>query len=178
MWQELKRLAGWLRKENEILGVWNEEKREVWGEDALKVWENSFRRLGIEDIEDNKFDKDFGQEILKENEELRMISEKEENENKELDGEIEAIELVQTRKAAGVDEHRRSDQERRGRTKICSFEISAEGVGTGKDSGGLGTGDCFPNFQRWRSERHTKLPRHYSVKHRWESVHPCAEHPS
>ena len=71
MWQELKRMAGWTTKEKEIQGVLNENQEEVWEEDALKVWENSFRKLGLEDLEDKTFDREFGQDIIRSNESSR-----------------------------------------------------------------------------------------------------------
>ena len=45
MWQELKRMAGWTSKskEKEIQGVLDDKQEEVFDEDAVKVWKNSFK---------------------------------------------------------------------------------------------------------------------------------------
>ena len=60
----------------EIQGVLNEKQEEVWDEEALKVWENSFKKLGLEDLEDKTFDRDFAKEIVSTNETFRTISER------------------------------------------------------------------------------------------------------
>ena len=107
MCQELKRLAGWTIKTKEIQGVLNDKQEEVWDEDALKVWENSFRKLGIEDLEDKTFDQDYFI-IVSKNDASQITSKNEEN--PELDREItgaevsKAITMLQRRKAAGIDE--------------------------------------------------------------------------
>ena len=108
MWQELKRLAGWTVKTKEIQAVLNDNQEEVRDEEALKVWENSFRKLGIEDLEDKTFDHEFAKSIVSGNDTSRITSENEEN--TELDHEITsaevttAITMLQRRKAAGIDE--------------------------------------------------------------------------
>jgi hypothetical protein len=108
MWQELKRLAGWTVKTKEIQAVLNDNQEEVRDEEALKVWENSFRKLGIEDLEDKTFDQEFARSIVSGNDTSRITSENEEN--TELDHEITraevttAITMLQRRKAAGIDE--------------------------------------------------------------------------
>jgi hypothetical protein len=110
MWQELKRMAGWASKEKEIQAVLDEKQEEVWDEEALKVWETSFKQLGIEDLDDKIFDKHFAQDRLNENENFKRDSQNLENEFKELDEDIsirelsEAIGMLQLRKAAGTDE--------------------------------------------------------------------------
>lgn len=67
MWQELKRMAGWNSKEKEIQAVLDDKQEEVWDEEALKVWETSFKKLGIEDLDDKIFDKHFAQDRLNDN---------------------------------------------------------------------------------------------------------------
>jgi len=110
MWQELKRMAGWTSKEKEIQTVLDEKQEEVCDEAALKVWETSFKKLGIEDLDDKSFDKHFGQGRLNENETFERASKNSKNETKELDKEIsieeinKAIGMLQIRKAAGIDE--------------------------------------------------------------------------
>ena len=56
MWKEFKKLSGWNKKEDMADTMLNENKEEVCGEEAQKVWKEAFRVLGVEDTEDKKFD--------------------------------------------------------------------------------------------------------------------------
>ena len=86
----------------------DDKQQEVFDEDAVKVWENSFKKLGIEDFEDKSFDREFGLGIQIKNHKSQTLSER--HVNAILDNEItneeikKAIDMLQTRKAAGVDE--------------------------------------------------------------------------
>ena len=71
MWKALKDLSGWTSRDTVSSTVLDEAKKEVEGEE---VWSESFRVLGIEDLEDGKFEKDFGQRVVREQEELRAQS--------------------------------------------------------------------------------------------------------
>ena len=79
-------------KRKEIQAVLNDNQEEVRDEEALKVWENSFRKLGIEDLEDKTFDQEFAKCIVSGNDTSRITSENEEN--TELDHEITRAEVT------------------------------------------------------------------------------------
>jgi hypothetical protein len=88
MWKELKTLAGWTRKEEISTTVTNEKKEEVCGEGVYEVWKESFRLLGVEDSKDTRFDVDFGEKIVNQQEEIREESYHPTNFNSRLDSPI------------------------------------------------------------------------------------------
>jgi hypothetical protein len=110
MWKELKTLAGWTRKEEISTTVTNEKKEEVCGEGVYEVWKESFRLLGVEDSKDTRFDVDFGEKIVNQQEEIREESYHPTNFNSRLDSPIninetvEAIKRLKLGKAAGNDQ--------------------------------------------------------------------------
>src|SRR6185312_11597044 len=116
MWRELKSLAGWDQKETLPRRILDEEDEEVEGTEALKIWASSFEKLGKENFEDPKFDREDSERIMD------AVRELEEREKREVEAEVppgEALDLLnlpitsddglfaflelQTGKAAGVD---------------------------------------------------------------------------
>ena len=85
MWKELKKLAGWTKRDETTDTVRNEKNEEVKGEGVLEVWKESFRLLGVEDRNDERFDIEFGEKVVKEQEEIREDSYLRSNYNQELD---------------------------------------------------------------------------------------------
>jgi hypothetical protein len=110
MWKELKKLARWTKKDKTPDTVRNEKNEEVSGEGILEVWKESFRLLGVEDRKDDKFDVEFGESVVKEQEEIEAESYHSHNYNQELDTPIHpteitgAIRRLKQGKAAGNDE--------------------------------------------------------------------------
>ena len=110
MWKELKKLSGWTSKEKISETVMNERKEEVSGEGVYEVWKEAFRVLGIEDAKDDKFDVEFGESVVREQESIREQSFDPLNVNLELDLPIndrevvEAIKRLKLGKAAGNDQ--------------------------------------------------------------------------
>src|SRR5690348_6899602 len=110
MWKELKTLSGWTRKEEISTTVTNEKKEEVCGEGVYEVWKESFRLLGVEDSKDKRFDVEFGEKIVHQQEEIYEESYHPSNFNSRLDSPInitetvEAIKRLKLGKAAGNDQ--------------------------------------------------------------------------
>ena len=110
MWKELKGLTQWTRKEEESDVMWNEKKEEVSGEAVKEVWKEAFYKLGIEDKEDKKFDREFCEKTIERQKELEVQSYSLENVKEELDKEIDeretedAVRRLKLGKAAGCDE--------------------------------------------------------------------------
>ena len=103
-------MSGWKKKEEIASTVIDENKQEVKGEEVLKVWEKAFHELGVENMKDEKFDIEFGEKILKKQEEIQFESFSPTNFKPELDSPInidetkEAIKKLKLGKAAGKDE--------------------------------------------------------------------------
>lgn len=70
MWKELKLFSGWSRKEEEPSTVLDDKKQEVSGDKIYEIWKEAFHALGIEDMKDERFDIEFGESILKQQEEM------------------------------------------------------------------------------------------------------------
>ena len=110
MWKELKKLTQWTRKEEGSETMMNEKKEEVGGEQVKDVWKAAFEKLGVEDVEDSKFDKEFCKDAIERQKELEVESYSLENVQEELDREIEeketedAVMRLKSGKAAGCDE--------------------------------------------------------------------------
>ena len=110
MWKELKALSGWSRKEDTSNTVLDEKKQEVSGEGVFEVWKEAFRVLGVEDMKDERFDVEFGEKVVKQQEEIYENSFEATNFRAELDSPIninetvEAIKRLKLGKAAGNDE--------------------------------------------------------------------------
>ena len=102
--------SGWMSKESISETVYDEKKQEVSGEKVLKAWKESFRVLGIEDPKDNRFDVEFGERIVSQQEEIYDASFDSDNYNPQLDAPIHpteterAIERLKSGKAAGDDQ--------------------------------------------------------------------------
>ena len=88
----------------------NERGEEVKGEEVKEVWKQAFRGLGIEDIEDEKFDVEFCKETIEQQKQLTIESYEEKNVQEELDKELDqrdtrdAVNRLKLGKAAGCDE--------------------------------------------------------------------------
>jgi len=110
MWKELKTLSGWQNKEKVSDVLFNERKEEISGEGVQEVWKEAFRVLGIEDAKDERFDHAFGEQVTREQEEIRERSHSAESVNEELDKAITfeevkaAVGRLKLGKAAGNDE--------------------------------------------------------------------------
>ena len=110
MWKELKKLTVWSRKDEISDVMLNEKKEEVCGEEVKEVWKEAFRVLGIEDIQDERFDTQFCKDTIEKQKEIEVNSYSEENVKEELDREIEeketqdAVIRLKTGKAGGCDE--------------------------------------------------------------------------
>ena len=106
MWWELKKLAGWSKREEAPEMVLNLNGEEVRGPQALEAWKTAFEQLGKENLEDNKFDKNFAEEAIQEEKEEPMREEV----TPELDEEItlnevkESIRKLKNGKAPGPDD--------------------------------------------------------------------------
>ena len=102
--------SGWMSKESISETVYDEKKQEVSGETVLEAWKESFRVLGIEDPKDNRFDVEFGERIVSQQEEIYDASFDSDNYNPQLDAPIHpteterAIERLKSGKAAGDDQ--------------------------------------------------------------------------
>jgi len=92
MWKELKALSGWRRKEKLEDTVLDEKREEVSGEEVIKVWREAFRKLGVEDVKDPKFDSVFCAQIIERQETIEAESREEKNFNPELDTPITEME--------------------------------------------------------------------------------------
>jgi len=110
MWKELKALSGWKNKDKLSETVLDEKKQEVCGEGVFEVWKESFRLLGIEDPKDKKFDVEFGERIVEQQEMIREESFDPKNCCSELDFECSeeevkaAVQKLKLAKAAGHDQ--------------------------------------------------------------------------
>ena len=106
----MKSLSGWSRKEVTPTTVWNEEKEEVRGDKAEEVWKEAFRVLGTEDMKEEKFDREFGERIVRQQEEIYEKSFEDSSFQSALDSPIylyetvEAIKRLKLGKAAGNDQ--------------------------------------------------------------------------
>jgi hypothetical protein len=82
----------------------------VCGEDVFEVWKESFRVLGIENPKDERFDVEFGEKIVENQEMIYEESFDSKNFRRELDTEcsvtevVEAIKRLKLAKASGSDE--------------------------------------------------------------------------
>lgn len=110
MWKELKALSGWNRKEEASDTVLDEKEHEVDGEGIMRVWKEAFQGLGIENVTDDKFDREFCEKTIKNVERIEEESYQEANANEALDSPItleetvEAIRRLKLGKSAGCDE--------------------------------------------------------------------------
>ena len=116
-WKKLKEVGGWKRKGGEKIPeiAVDEEGKEHDGQDALKVWRDSFFQLGIENLEDQDCDRGFARKVeaevrrfeREEDEEEKEGNDKEEREklNNEITQEEvnKAINRLKNEKAAGTD---------------------------------------------------------------------------
>ena len=66
MWKELKKVARWTKKTMLPDSMLDEQGEEVRGKQAEEVWERAFHLLGIEDLDDEKFDAVFARKIEEE----------------------------------------------------------------------------------------------------------------
>ena len=110
MWKELKALSGWTRRAESADTVLDEKKAEVSGDGVAKIWSEAFRELGVENVNDEKFDRVFCEQTIERHEQIEAESYNETNFNQELDTPITleettgAIRRLKMGKAAGCDE--------------------------------------------------------------------------
>ena len=176
MWKELKTLAGWRKKDDIPDTVRNEKNEEVTGEGVLEVWKESFRLLGVEDPKDEKFDVEFGERVVREQEEIREESYHSDNYNQELDTPIhpkeitDAIFRLKQGKSAGNDEVVAEILKKGGEHVEYSMYLLCRKVWREETLPTDWTRDNIPNLQRWRREGNVKLQRNNPSKHSWQSV--------
>jgi len=109
MWKELKRLSGWDSANRFPTSAVDSKGQEVTGQEVLKVWEEAYKNLGLEDFKDKKFDVEFAHATHAQLENFEHIS-PEAVFNPHLDGDITsaevhiAIEQLHLAKAGGEDE--------------------------------------------------------------------------
>jgi hypothetical protein len=88
-WDMLKRLGGWGKKGSRIPATVLDEKGiEREGEERLTVWREAFRQLGVDDIDDPDFDRDFALSVEAEVKEMEEKSEMKEDVVNESDEEL------------------------------------------------------------------------------------------
>jgi len=64
MWKELKNLSGWTHKDELSATVFDEQRREVCGDNVDEVWKEAYRTLGKDDENDTKFNKEFRARVI------------------------------------------------------------------------------------------------------------------
>src|SRR4051812_1403232 len=81
-WNQLKEVGGWSRKGGGRMPetVVDETGEEHTGQDVLRVWRDSFFQLGVENLDDKDFDREFAQEV-----ETEVKRREKEGENDEKD---------------------------------------------------------------------------------------------
>lgn len=93
MWKELKTLAGWESKDRLPETVLDVKGHEVCGNEVAEVWKEAFQALGKDDEEDAKFDRNFREEILRNEEKICDSSFDSYNHCPELDEPIDLDEV-------------------------------------------------------------------------------------
>jgi hypothetical protein len=107
-WRELKRIARWKRTNHATDTVLDSEGNEVRGEQTILVWEEAYKRLGVEDLRDPKFDTSYAQKVTEEVEQIEEETHRQE-EIAALDRNIHieeiraAIKELKRGKTPGVD---------------------------------------------------------------------------
>ena len=110
MWKELKNLSGWTHKDELSDTVFDEQKREVCGDNVDEVWKEAYRTLGKDDENDTKFNKEFRTCVIENQEMIYERSFEPDNVCANLDEPIEleevedAIRRLKLAKAPGNDQ--------------------------------------------------------------------------
>jgi hypothetical protein len=110
-WAKLKELSVWERKKKKMpKTMLKEDGKEVSEKgDWVDVWKEAFRKLGIEDLCDDKFDQAFAREVKRETKERSGWESDRAEDDDELNGNIlftevrAAVAKLKGGKAAGVD---------------------------------------------------------------------------
>ena len=110
MWKELKKMSRWKRKEQTSTCVWNKEKKEVEGKEAMKEWKDTFEELGKENLEDTKFDTTFAKKIITKlqtqihhSQELKIMDDDTLDQEITEDETTQSIQMLKIGKSAGID---------------------------------------------------------------------------
>ena len=83
-------MGGWKRKGGGRIPetAVDEEGKEHTGQDALKVWRDSFFQLGVENLEDRDFDRSFARDVERKVSEYEREEEKGQEESEKLNEDI------------------------------------------------------------------------------------------